>query len=206
MSLAFDAGLPFWNDTEYETRIKKSIPPTTKSDEHNQLAQTLLYNRIISKKKKKDIAEELMSLSTTIKKVIVKHRNKYATNSRENNYEYLQSYTEFRYMQIITSLNKLMIQFQQKANGQGTQAMKGFREAISRITKMDHVKVAYKSSNNYHVNTSLVHPEMQIIDSTNMLAGVYNHDDSLNFKRCIRPVINEKVMEPPQITLFQSLY
>ena len=84
--------------------------------------------------------------------------------------------------------------------------MKGIREAISRITKMDHVKVAYKQSNNYHVNTSLVHPEMQIIDSSNLIYGAYSFDDVSNFKRCIRPVINEKVLEPPQITLFQSLY
>lgn len=71
---------------------------------------------------------------------------------------------------------------------------------------MDHVKVAYKKGNNYHVNVGIVHPQMQLIESTSFLSGVYSSDEAENFLRCVRPVINEKAMEPPQLTLFQSLY
>ena len=52
-----------------------------------------------------------MGLSATIKKLIVKFRNKYYNNGNGYNYEYLQSYTEFRYMQILSSMHKLQIQF-----------------------------------------------------------------------------------------------
>ena len=109
-------------------------------------------------------------------------------------------------MQILASMSKLVQQYYLKPNSAGANAMRCIKESISRITKMDHVKIAYKKGNNYHVNNGIVHPEMQLIDSTNFIPGVYLNDEDENFKRCIRPVINEKAMEPPQITLFQSLY
>ena len=66
--------------------------------------------------------------------------------------------------------------------------------------------MSYAKSNSYHVNTSLVHPHTQFIESSNLIFGAFSADEHVNFARCIQPVINEKAMEPPQITLFQSLY
>jgi len=71
---------------------------------------------------------------------------------------------------------------------------------------MDHVKVSFQKSNSYHVNTSIVHPSYQLLEASNLIAGVYSEDERQNFARCVQPVINEKALEPPQITLFQSLY
>jgi len=107
-------------------------------------------------------------------------------------------------MQIISSLNKLADQYYEKPNGAAV--VRCIRDSISRITKIDHVKSAYMNSNNFHVNTSLVYPQMQLIESTNLLPSLYSEEDVTNFKRCIRPLLNEKVMEPKQLTLFQSLY
>ena len=71
---------------------------------------------------------------------------------------------------------------------------------------MSHVTVSYARSNSYHVNTSLASPQMQFIESSNMIYGAFSEDEHTNFARCVRPIINERALEPPQITLFQSLY
>lgn len=47
---------------------------------------------------------------------------------------------------------------------------------------------------------------MQLIENTNLIYGAHSEDEYQNFVRCVQPVINEKALEPPQITLFQSLY
>ena len=71
---------------------------------------------------------------------------------------------------------------------------------------MDHVRISYTKSNSYHVNTSLVHPHMQPLDSTHLIFGAYTEEEHQNFNRCVQPVINEKALEPAQLTLFQTLY
>ena len=45
-----------------------------------------------------------------------------------------------------------------------------------------------------------------MLENSNIYSGSYTVDQAANFKRCIRPVINEKALEPPQVTLFQSIY
>ena len=47
---------------------------------------------------------------------------------------------------------------------------------------------------------------MQLLESTNMIYGAHSEDEHINFARCVQPVVNEKALEPPQLTLFQSLY
>lgn len=117
-------------------------------------------------------------------------------------FEYLQSYTEYRYMQIISSMTKLVQQFYMKPKQAGRNAVKCLKNSISHIIKMDHVKIAYTHTNNYHVNTALVHPQYQLIDSTNFISGAYQDDERANFLRCVLPVVNEKALEPSQLTLF----
>ena len=47
---------------------------------------------------------------------------------------------------------------------------------------------------------------MQLLESTNFIYGAHSEDEYHNFLRCIQPVVNEKALEPPQLTLFNSLY
>ena len=107
-------------------------------------------------------------------------------------------------MQIVGSIHKLVEQYYIEKKDPGT--IKTLKEAVSNLTKMDHVNVSYTRSNSYHVNTSLVHPHLQFIESSGMIYGAFSEDEHTNFARCIRPIINERALEPPQITLFQSLY
>ena len=71
---------------------------------------------------------------------------------------------------------------------------------------MEHVKFVSLKPNNYSVNMSIVHPLMINIEAGNFIYGSIQHDEIQNFKRCVQPIINEKALEPPQITLFQALY
>lgn len=45
-----------------------------------------------------------------------------------------------------------------------------------------------------------------MLENANIFAGAVTPDATANFKRCVRPVINEKALEPSQVTLFQSIY
>ena len=46
-------------------------------------------------------------MSLLIRNLVTKFKDKYSS-AKEMNYEYLQSYTEFRYMQILASMHKLV--------------------------------------------------------------------------------------------------
>jgi len=76
------------------------------------------------------------------------------------------------------------------------------KEAISTVTRMDHINVIAASSGNFNVNSSLVNPAQVMLENANLFAGSTTPDSIANFKRCVRPVINEKALEPPQVTLF----
>lgn len=67
---------------------------------------------------------------------------------------------------------------------------------------MGHVKVIYLQPNNYTVNTAVTMPDSYSLESGNFIYGSIQQDEVLNFKRCVQPVINERALEPPQVTLF----
>jgi hypothetical protein len=60
--------------------------------------------------------------------------------------------------------------------------------------------------NNYTVTNSVIGPSYRVLESSNLIYGSLQHEDILNFKRCVQPIINEKALEPAQVTLFQSMY
>lgn len=117
--------------------------------------------------------------------------------------DYLNQYCEFRYLQIIGSFHKLTQQFYRSENLSGVMQM---RDAIATVTRMDHLNVHRTGSGNFSVNSALTNPSAQMLENSNFFQGSITPDSVSNFKRCIRPVINEKALEPPEVTLFQSIY
>ena len=97
-------------------------------------------------------------------------------------------------MQILGSFHKIIQQFY--IQKRGSNGIRSLREAISQLSKMDHVRISYTKSNSYHVNTSLTHPHMQLLEPTNLIYGAHSEDEHINFARCVQPVINEKALEP----------
>ena len=93
--------------------------------DRNPISQNFLHSNIVSRKTKKYIAEEISGLSLTMQSLL----QMYKLTRDEQKYEYLNSYTEFRYLQILGSFHKINQQFYitQRA-GLGIRSL---REAIS---------------------------------------------------------------------------
>jgi len=79
-------------------------------------------------------------------------------------------------------MHKLVQQFYYQKN---MLAVKDVQSAISKLTKMEHVKFVCLKPNNYSVNMSLVHPLMINIEAGNLIHGSIQHDEVMNFKRCV---------------------
>ena len=60
----------------------------------NVIAQNFLHSNIVSRQSKKFIAEEISNVSLTVQNLIRKYRD----TKDDQKYDYLNSYTEFRYM------------------------------------------------------------------------------------------------------------
>lgn len=91
---ALTLGLPFWFDTDYEKRMKKEIVNRPMRQDMNVIAQNFLHSNIVSRQSKKFIAEEISNVSLTMQNLIRKYRD----TKDDQKYDYLNSYTEFRYM------------------------------------------------------------------------------------------------------------
>ena len=106
---AVENGLPFWQETEYEAFLNKESKPKSfgVTEDHNKLAQNFLYSQIVNLKNKKVFADELATVSTTVKNVI----NMLKKTKPENRANFLESYCEYKYMTIVGSLHKLVEHF-----------------------------------------------------------------------------------------------
>ena len=67
---AIQNGLPFWQTNDYEERLKAEMPATQLNDSFNKISQEFLYSKIITMKTKRDIADELSSMSMGLKNLI----------------------------------------------------------------------------------------------------------------------------------------
>ena len=104
MDDAIMLGLPFWNDTEYEKRMKKEVVNRPLQKGINIISQNFIHSNIVSRQSKKNIAEEISTVSLTFQNLIRRFRD----TKDEAKYEYLNSYIEFRYMQILGSFHKII--------------------------------------------------------------------------------------------------
>lgn len=154
MDNAINLGLPFWMDTDYEKRMKKEVSNRPLVKGVNPISQNFLHSNIVSRQTKKNIAEEISSMSLLMQNLL----RTYATTKDEQKFEYLNNYTEFRYIQILGSFHKIIHQFY--IQKRGTNGIRSLRQAISLLAKTDHVRISYSKGNSYHVNTGLVHPHM----------------------------------------------
>ena len=77
------------------------------TDQKNAIHADGIYLVRNGEDRKKFIAEEISNVSLTMQNLIRKYRD----TKDEQKYEYLNSYTEFRYMQILGSFHKIIQQF-----------------------------------------------------------------------------------------------
>jgi hypothetical protein len=70
----------------------------------NLRIQSFVYGSIVGYRTKKFIAEEVICFSATMKSLLAE----YMRTKPEQRSDYLMSYTEFRYLQIIGTFHKLV--------------------------------------------------------------------------------------------------
>jgi hypothetical protein len=196
---AVETGLPFWHETEFEEFTNKEVGSVDVQPGTNQISQKFLHSSIADLQTKRIFAAELMTVSSTVKNVI----KTYKKTKPEMQPDFLPSYCDYRYMQIVGALHKLVEHFYRTHNLNAVQCL---REALSNFTKTNHVKLNACGKNSYYINNSFSAPSNQNLNSTNILFGFYSNDESIDFGRCVQPVINEHAAEPPQVTLFQTLF
>ena len=126
MDNAIKLGLPFWQDTDYEKRMKNEIVNRPIKEGINPISQNFIHSNIVSRQTKKYIAEEISTISLSMQNLL----KKYQFNTKEElKYEYLNSYTEFRYMQILGSFHKIIQQFY--IQKRGSSGLRSLSTAIS---------------------------------------------------------------------------
>jgi hypothetical protein len=103
----------------------------------------------------------------------------------------------------VGSLYKLVPQFFIQEN---LAAIESVQSAIGRLIRMDHVKLKLLKPNNYAVSMNMVDPLLLNIEPGNLIFGSMQAEEITSFNRCVQPIINEKALEPSQLTLFQTLY
>ena len=73
MDNAINLGLPFWGDTEYERRMRKEVVNRPIIEGVNPIAQDFVHSNIVASQTKKNIAEEIGSMSLTMQNLMKKY-------------------------------------------------------------------------------------------------------------------------------------
>ena len=66
---AIETGLPFWKPDGFDARIQLELAPKT-STGNNSRVYRLFYDRLISNRSKKDIAEVIQSVTLTLRSFV----------------------------------------------------------------------------------------------------------------------------------------
>ena len=64
-------------------------------------------------------------------------------------------------------------------------AATNLRKTLGEFTKTDHIRLSLNRGNSLHVNSSFTAAQNIKINSSNLIHGFYDHDDAINFDRCV---------------------
>jgi len=116
--------------------------------------------------------------------------------------EFMISHLEIKYYNLLHVIERLMDNFYLKG---GIKEIKFLTELHGAIARRDHVKVSFKH-NAFHVNGAFTRPDQVSIDPSNYFGYYGNSEEEQGFTSCIHPTINEKALNPPQVTLYEGIY
>lgn len=166
------------------------------------------------KRAKVALAEEVVNLSQTMSFLIEKASSLYEgiasgkvtsqalPQHRVN--EFLISHYEFKYYHLIQVLERLIDSYYTKG---AIKEIKFLTELHAQLTNRDNIRISFKH-NAFHVSAANTRPELISLDSVNLQGvGYYNnHIEEVGYQSCLQPTINEKALNPPQITLLEGMY
>jgi hypothetical protein len=108
-------------------------------------------------------------------------------------FEFLDHYTEFRHLQIVSTMHALVEKFFLEKN---IVAVAALRQAVASILKTEHFRVVRLLPNNYFVRTAATSPLYKRLEAANLIHGVTTIEDATNFARCVEPLSSQKELEP----------
>lgn len=73
------------------------------------------------------------------------------------------------------------------------------------MSMRDHVQVI-SNNGSAHVNTSDVDSYFMKIDTNSLVNYFGDFYESVNFKKAIFPILNDRALEPFEITLLETIY
>jgi hypothetical protein len=93
MEHALESGLPFWKEDEFDARSKTHNSTPLPDNAVNKRSQQFFFDKIVSIRSKRNIAETVSSMGLTLKSFIAQ----FLKTKSELRSEYMSQYVEFRY-------------------------------------------------------------------------------------------------------------
>jgi len=84
-------------------------------------------------------------------------------------------------------------------------AAKAVNDTILSLSKRDHIRIIL-TNGSAHVNSSDIDSHRIRIDSNSLCPFFGDYYEGNNFAKCVFPVLNDKALEPPEMTMLESIY
>jgi hypothetical protein len=169
------------------------------------MTQTIINNMATRKRHKADVGEDLYAIATKVQFILqeAKRAGDKASEEKTGYYcDYLKQYHEIRLLQTIQILQKVADQFYDKHDIRSGNSVDS---TIIHLSNRDHIRVS-QANGAFHVNSLVLNAEASCLETSSLLPQFGSITEKTNFLRCIHPVISDKAMEPPEITLLESVY
>lgn len=88
---------------------------------------------------------------------------------------------------------------------EATKEIKFMTDLHAQLTRRDNIKLSFKH-NAFHLNLAYTRPDTLNLEGANFFSFYANNEEDLGFQSCIQPSINEKALNPPQITLLEGMF
>lgn len=78
-------------------------------------------------------------------------------------------------------------------------------DTLLALAKRDHIKIL-SSNGSFHLNSADLDVCNSKIESTSLSPHFGSIYEQMNFRKCVYPILSDKALEPPEITLLESIY
>lgn len=144
------AGMPYFREDAFDQRVLSNLkrPPVNPQNPHSQDYLLGQAERVRSKRNAQDAVLSLGGIMQNLLAAFVKTKE-------VQQFEFLDQYTEFRHLQIVSSMHALVEKFYMEKN---IVAVAALRQAVASILKTEHFGVVRLLPRNYFVRTAATSP------------------------------------------------
>ena len=114
----------------------------------------------------------------------------------------MKLYHEIRNLQLVSILQKVT---QTCFNNKDLQSGNTLSKAITAMANRDHIRLV-SSAGGFHLNSSILDPSRLNLEAGSLCHQFGYPTETINFMKCIHPVLSDRALEPPELTLLESVY